>query len=218
MTLKQKRDRLKWAKDHQNWDVEKWNNIHWSDESRFEVCVGDSRSRVIRQKHETYHADCLKRKVKFPASVMVWGSMSARGVGKLHFINGIVNSDKYIDILENSLLPTLEESRIAGNEFIFQQDGAACHTSKKSTKWLSENEIPLLKWVSSSPDLSPIETLWHVMKKRLRANPARSVQELRERLQNIWDNFTPEECQNLVNTLPRRIRAVIQNKGDVTQW
>ncbi|CAH2015811.1 unnamed protein product [Acanthoscelides obtectus] len=54
---------------------------------------------------------------------------------------------------------------------------------------MEENNVPLLKWVSSSPDLSPIETLWHEMKK----------------LQEIWDCFTPNFCQNLVNTMPQRI-------------
>lgn len=159
MTLKQKKNRLKWAKGHVNWSSEQWNSIHWSDESRFEVCVGDSRSRVIRQKNEAYHSDCLKRKVKFPASVMVWGSMSARGVGKLHFIDGIVNTEKYINILEESLLPTMEEALVSGEDFMFQQDGASCHMSKGALKWFSDNTIPLLDWISSTPDLSPIETL-----------------------------------------------------------
>ena len=106
MTVKQKKDRLKWAKTHK-----KWNSIHWSDESRFEVCTGDSPSRVLRQKNEAFHSDCLKRKVKFPASVMVWGSMSAMGVGKLHFIDGTVNTNKYLDILEESLLPRKQNLR-----------------------------------------------------------------------------------------------------------
>lgn len=132
--------------------------------------MGDSRSRIIRKKNEAYHPDCLKRKVKF-ASVMVWGSMSSKGVGKLHFIDGIVNTDKYLDISEQSLLPTMEEALVSGEDFIFQQDGAACHTSKKALKWFDKFNVPLLKWVASSPDLSPIETLWHNMKKQLRANP-----------------------------------------------
>ncbi|CAH2001050.1 unnamed protein product [Acanthoscelides obtectus] len=46
---------------------------------------------------------------------MVWGSMSSKGVGKLHFIDG-------------------------------DQDGAACHSSKKAIKWMEENNVPLLKW------------------------------------------------------------------------
>ncbi|CAH1969142.1 unnamed protein product [Acanthoscelides obtectus] len=75
------------------------------------------------------------------------------------------HTNKYLSILEESLLPVMEECLTSGQDFVFQQDGAACHTSKKVIKWMEENNVPLLKWVSSSPDLSPIETLWHEMKK-----------------------------------------------------
>lgn len=207
-----------WAKEHRAWSQHQWNSIIWSDEARFEVCVGDSRSRVIRTKAEVFHTDCLKKKVKFPASVMIWGSMSARGVGKLHFVDGIMNAEKYIIVLQNNLKPKIEELRLQNIECIFQQDGAACHTAKKVKDWMLRNNISLLKWTSSSPDLSPIETLWHIMKKNLRSQPARSVPELRARLQEIWNSFTPDDCQTLVNTMSRRIEAVISRKGDVTQW
>lgn len=33
-------------------------------------------------------SDCLFKKVKYSASVMIWGCMSARSVDKLHFIDG----------------------------------------------------------------------------------------------------------------------------------
>lgn len=218
MTSQQKKNRIKWAKEHKNWTLHQWDAVEWSDESRFEVCVGDSRSRVIRKKHEAFHPDCLKRKVKFPASVMIWGSMSSKGVGKLHFIEGIVDTNKYLDILEESLLPVMEEHLTSGQDFVFQQDGAGCHTSKKSLKWMEDYGIPLLGWVSNSPDLSPIETLWREMKKALRKHPARTIPELKQRLQEIWDSFTPEFCQSLVHTMPQRLLDVITRKGDVTQW
>ncbi|CAH2005359.1 unnamed protein product [Acanthoscelides obtectus] len=74
-----------------------------------------------------YHTTTDK-KVKFPASIMVWGSMSSKGVGKLHFNDG------------NSLLPVIEECLTSGQDFVFQQDGAACHTSKRAIKWMEEND------------------------------------------------------------------------------
>ncbi|CAH2008232.1 unnamed protein product [Acanthoscelides obtectus] len=132
-----KKNRLRWAKEHRQWTPQQWCAIQWSDEARFE---------------------CLNRKVKFPASIMVWGSISSKGVGKLHFIDGNVDTNKYLAILEESLLPVMEECLTSGQDFVFQQDSAACHTSKKAIKWMEENNVPLLKWVSSSPDLSPIET------------------------------------------------------------
>lgn len=218
MTKRHKKNRFHWVKQHRQWTARQWDSIIWSDESRFEVCVGDSRSKVLRRRNEEFHPDCLREKVKFAPSLMVWGCMSAHGVGDLHFIDGTVNAEKYIDILENNLLPSIERLPLPFGEYIFQQDSAPCHTAKKVKNWMSENGIPLLDWVASSPDLSPIETLWGEMKKELRKNPARTKEELRVRLQEIWDNFTPEFCQGLVDTMPRRIESVIKNKGNVTQW
>lgn len=149
---------------------------------------------------------------------MIWGSMSASGVGNLHFVEGIMNADKYINVLQNNLRPQIEQTRLNNIDCIFQQDGAACHTAKKVKHWMLEHNISILNWTSSSPDLSPIETLWHIMKKKLRANPAKTVPELRTRLQEIWNGFTPNDCQTLVDTMSRRIEAVISRKGNVTQW
>jgi len=149
---------------------------------------------------------------------MIWGSMSASGVGNLHFVEGIMNADKYINVLQNNLIPQIEQMHLNNIECLFQQDGAACHTAKKVKDWMLEHNIQVLKWTSSSPDLSPIETLWHIMKKKLRSNPARTVPELRTRLQEIWNSFTPDDCQTLVDTMSRRIEAVFSQKGDVTQW
>ncbi|CAH1961298.1 unnamed protein product [Acanthoscelides obtectus] len=116
---------------------------------------------------------------------MVWGSMSSKGVGKLHFIDGNVD----LAILEESLLPVMEECLTSGQDFV---SARWCHTSKKAIKWIEENNVPLLKWVSSTPDLSPIETLWHEMKKVLRQHPAQHFRAI------IYYNFqrqlSQQEC------------------------
>lgn len=213
----QKEKRLAWAKARSSWTQRQWDSVIFSDESKFDVCVGDTRKRVIRKKDEAYHKDCLKRTVKFPASVMVWGCFSAKGVGQLHFIEGTVNAPKYIQILEEHLLTSVP-MLTTFDEFIFQQDGASCHTAKITKKWLQDNEIDVLDWPSSSPDLNPIENLWALMKRRLRNEPQRTLQGLKDKIRDIWSSITPEECQNLINTMNKRLTAVIKNKGDVTQY
>lgn len=218
LTQKQKKRRLKWAKERIKWLPRDWYKIIWSEESRFELAVGDARKRIIRKKCEGFHSDCLARKVKFPASVMVWGCMSASGVGSLYLIEGTVNAEKYIQLLDSHLLPSIPRLKDMDDQYIFQQDGASCHTAKKSLKWLSDKNIPVLDWPSSSPDLSPIETLWGVMKKKLRSGPPRTVGALKLKLQDIWDSFTPEYCRTLVATMPKRVEAVVKAKGDVTQF
>lgn len=143
--------------------------------------------------------------------------MSTKGVGKLHFIDGTVKAHNYIDILENNLLPSVSHLTYA-DEFIFQQDGAPPHTAKITKNWLQHKNINVLDWPSSSPDLNPIESLWAIMKRRLRNDPQRTVDGLKSKIQEIWDSITPNECLYLTKTMPLRIEEVIKAKGDVTKY
>ncbi len=52
-------------------------------------------------------------------SVLMWGCMSAAGVGELHFIDGIMNSQMYCSILKEKMLPSL---RTLGRHALFQHD------------------------------------------------------------------------------------------------
>jgi len=51
--------------------------VLWSDESTFLIVFGNPGRRVLRAKEEKDHPDCYQRKVQKPASVMVWGGVSA---------------------------------------------------------------------------------------------------------------------------------------------
>lgn len=199
------------------WTYNDWKHVIFSDEAKFDVCVGDNRKRVIRTKKEAFHTDCLKRTVKFAKGQMVWGCMSAAGVGALQLIQGTVNANKYQDILQTSLLPSIERLCPDGN-CIFQQDGASSHTARTTKAWLGNNNINVLSWPSNSPDLNVIENVWHEMKKHLRNRPQRTIADLRNAIQHIWDTLTPEFCRKLVESMPARIRAVIKAKGDVTSY
>lgn len=217
LTTIQKKRRLNWAKSKKSWTTEMWSNVIFSDESKFDVCVGDFRKRVIRTKSEAFHKDCLKRTVKFPKGVMIWGCMSSKGVGKYEFIDGTVNAEKYQDILSRNLIPIAEEY-FEKESFIFQQDGASSHTAKTTKIWFGNHNVKVLSWPSSSPDLNVIETLWHQMKKSLRNDPQRTIPALKAKITQIWNSFTPEYCKILVDSMPKRIQAVIAAKGDVTSY
>lgn len=166
------------------WTVEDWSKVIFSDESKFDVCVGDFRKRVIRAKNEAFHKDCLKRTVKFPKGIMIWGCMSALGLGRYEVVEGTINAAKYQEILKNSLIPSARDLYPDMN-FIFQQDGAACHTAKTTKKWFGDNNIKVLSWPSNSSDLNVIETLWHKMKQKLRDDPQRTVADLKTKLREL---------------------------------
>ncbi len=73
-------------------------SVLWSDESVFQVFFGRNGRRVLRTKEEKDHPDCYQQQVQKPGSVMVWGCVSALGKGNLHFCDGTINAEKYIEI------------------------------------------------------------------------------------------------------------------------
>ena len=60
-------------------------------------------------------------------SILMWGCMSAAGVGELHFIDGIMNSQMYCSKLKEKMLPSL---CALGRLALFQHDNDPKHTSK----------------------------------------------------------------------------------------
>ncbi len=106
LNMIQKRRRFLWAKAHLKWTVAKWKTVLWSDESKFEVLFGKLGRHVIRIKEDKDNPSCYQRSVQKPASLMVWGCMSACGMGSLHTWKGTINAERYIQVLEQHMLPS----------------------------------------------------------------------------------------------------------------
>ncbi|KAK3566743.1 hypothetical protein QTP86_004449 [Hemibagrus guttatus] len=93
LNMIQKRRRFLWAKAHLKWTVAKWKTVLWSDESKFEVLFGKLGRHVIRTKEDKDNPSCYQCSVQKPASLMVWGCMSACGMGSLHIWKGTINAE-----------------------------------------------------------------------------------------------------------------------------
>jgi transposase len=78
----------------------------------------------------------------------------------------------------------------------------------------------VLVWPAQSPDLNLIEHLWVHLKRALQQYPTspKGVYELWEREEVEWNEISAETCQKLVESMSRRIKAVIKAKGGHTQY
>ncbi|KAG0781346.1 hypothetical protein G6F21_011690 [Rhizopus arrhizus] len=75
-------------------------------------------------------------------------------------------------------------------------------------------------WSAQSPDLNPIEHLWHHLKLKLSLydKKAKGVHELWERVEKEWNSFDKEVCRRYIDTMPARIKAAIDAKGGSTKY
>ncbi len=158
LNMIQKRRRFLWAKAHLKWTVAKWKTVLWSDKSKFEVLFGKLGRHVIRTKEDKDNPSCYQHSVQKTISLMVWGCMSACGMGSLHIWKGTINAERYIQVLEQHMLPS-RRRLFQGRPCIFQHDNARPHTASITTSWLRRRRIRVLKW----PDLSPIENIWRII-------------------------------------------------------
>ena len=94
VTDKQRENRLRWS-------IRKWNNIIWSDESRFKIFGNDGPIRVWRRAGERYNIENIAPSVKHGGGgIMVWGCFSGKGMGPLVRVDGRMNHQDYIRILD----------------------------------------------------------------------------------------------------------------------
>lgn len=211
--------RLSWAKKRKDW-VDEWEKIIWSDESRFVVFGGDGKRYVWRTVDEKYDPKCLIPTFKSgQESVMIWGCFTKNKLGPLVRLEGRVTANIYIEMLENYLLPFINDLENK-NDYTFQEDNAPIHTAKIAKKWKNDNNIKSLPWPAQSPDLNPIENLWDELERQVRKHKPlpKNPDNLWEILQEEWLKIDENKYKNLVDSMPRRIEAVIINKGNPTKY
>jgi hypothetical protein len=81
------------------------------------------------------------------------------------------------------------------------------------------NKIEVIDWPGNSPDLNPIENVWAHMKNKLKEKAITSVPTLEKEILNLWVKETPTEyLKRLTDSMPERLRLVLEHKGEMTKY
>ncbi len=152
---------------------------------------------------------------------MVWGIFSWHTFGPFVPIEHCLNTTDYLSIVADHIHPFMT-TVFTSSDGYFQQDNTPCHKAQIMSDWFLEhdNGFTLLKWPPQSPDLNPIKHLWDVVEREIRIIDVQptNLQQLREAIMWIWTKISEECFQHLVESMPRRIKAVLKSKGGPTRY
>jgi transposase len=147
--------------------------------------------------------------------------MAASGVGNLVFLDEIMTQDVYLRILQQNLQPSVDRLDLPLS-WSLVHDNDPKHTATKVRTWLLFRVPHVLPHPPQSPDLNVIEHLWDELDRKIRLPTVQSritsKETLKSALRTAWDEIQPEVTQKLVQSMPRRLQAVITARGGSTKY
>ena len=149
--------------------------------------------------------------------VHVWAGISMRGRTGICIFDGIMNAEAYVTILSETLLPFLHEVYPDGHRFM--QDNDPKHTSRRAAQFFESEGVNWWKTPPESPDLNPIENLWHELKEFLRCEIKPTTKdELVRGITTFWESVSIQKCARYIRHLRKVIPKVIEDEGGPTGY
>jgi len=224
--------RLKWAMKYKDLTSEDWSYVVFTDEVSVEKGDDITDIWVFRQLGE--RDKCLPQHVKthirITASLMLWGCFAGCLKGPLVPIYGHQTAETYIQLLQEHLIPFIMGILPKNGIFdaIFQQDNAPIHKAHITMEFLHQQGFVVMDFPPNSPDMNPIEHLWNALKRELFCHfpdtadlpgcPETVRHALAERLAMVWAEIGEDIMNALIDSMPRRIQALIEAKGWYTKY
>jgi transposase len=193
----------------------KWQDEHWTgcpiiftDESM--VAQDLNQGGLWRRRGEmlaegTYDLD------HHPIAVMVWGAIGPNYRSKLIRCPPSVNGVSYKEMLESNNVIEKLNARFGPRRYVWQQDNAPSH--RKAWKGGLSGQVNGFASPPYSPDLSPIEHMWAIIKRQLKGMRFSDKDELFEAISAAWDSIDTNVVNDLVKSFRARCRVCVELNG-----
>ena len=78
--------------------------------------------------------------------------------------------------------------------------------------------VKVMDWPSMSPDLNPIEHLRGTLKWKVEESNVSNIHQLHDVIVEEWEMIPVATCEALVNSIPMRVKAMLENNGGDTKY
>ena len=224
--------RLAYAREHVNDDLDLWRRTLCCDEAAIRLNLA-RRPYVTRYPGEELLVEYLAPKLlSSRESIMLWGAVWHGGRSELVLFDTSQSSGKrggvtaaiYRDqitrgALRQANLQVTNVWRGYGRPRLLE-DNAPIHTSQTNRAQGHSFNFSYLNHPPSSPDLNPIENMWSRLKRDLGKLPRRpnSLNELFIAATACWHNIPQEFIDNCIDSMRRRLEAVLEAEGGHTKY
>jgi transposase len=194
--------------------------ILFSDKKVFDVdSVSNSRlDRYVSLDKTEEVPDNVKYKfeTKHPASTMMFGLISSDGK-KMPPVFFPPGTKEYIQVLQSHVLPWIRKNYGLEGDYVLQQDGAPCTTSKRTQAWLKDQGVkfwPKEIWPPNSPDLNPLDySVWAVVARKACQKPHSNIASLQASIRSAWRAMSPSYIRLTCSRFRPQLEAVVANDG-----
>ncbi|KAL7646945.1 UNVERIFIED_CONTAM: hypothetical protein RMT77_002202 [Armadillidium vulgare] len=222
LTEAHKTERLRFAREYINNDMNFWSKVIFTDEKTFSSTDHGPLHcwRVNNTRYEQQHIYEEARSGHVTANV--WGWINFNILGELTLIDGRFTSDKYLEILE-VFLPTVRVYLDPDPDRIpYVHDNSPVHTARRVQQWFTEHEqiFDVLPWPPRGCDLNPIENIWGAIIREWTPEEERTERQLLHHALRSWEiqRRTPHILENNIASMPDRLQSVINNEGGWTKY
>ena len=130
---------------------------------------------------------------------------------------GIMKKELYVEILGKTLLPFIQTRFSDSHKFM--QDNDPKHVAGHTRECMCANSINWWRTPAESPDLNPIENLWHKLKEFIRREvKSRVKDDLVKGIINFWNTVDERKCTKYIRHLQKVIPHVIELNGQATGY
>lgn len=147
----------------------------------------------------------------------MWAGISYIGRTGICIFEGKMDAPLYTTILEQTLVPFIKDRM--PNHHRFMQDNDPKHTSRHAQMFYEEMGINWWRTRAESPDLNPIENLWHKLKEFIRqVVKPKTKGELTQGIRSFWRTVSVAKCRKYIAHLKKVLPAVIEQQGNATGY